>query len=246
MHLSLLLLHFSLLLLPLSLLLLPLSLLLLPLSLLLLHLSLLLLQLSLLLPHLSSCPPSMYRTVGPFQTSLFHGLIPLLNACVCFQSDGTEVKCTPVKDSSSLVCQVGYPALTVDQEVRSPRVHACTEHVHVKARVLLRSGRSVFLTQRARLPRRSRSRSALTSTLLSCRTKLRWISRPSGWISLVGITQTHSETLVRPVLIRHDTSHTLLLLCSCLLSDSREVKPSDNQVSLSIPVRYDSEIALSR
>ncbi|XP_067105854.1 integrin alpha-2 isoform X1 [Osmerus mordax] len=85
-------------------------------------------------------------------------------------SDGTEVKCTSVKDSSSLVCQVGYPALRVDQEVTFE------------------------------------------------------ISFDFNFALLQNKATVDFEAS----------------------SDSREVKPSDNQVSLSIPVRYDSEIALSR
>lgn len=37
---------------------------------------------------------------------------------VSFQSDGTEVKCTSTKESLTLSCQVGYPALRQNQEVR--------------------------------------------------------------------------------------------------------------------------------
>lgn len=43
------------------------------------------------------------------------------NSCFCFlifQIDGTEVKCTLMKDSDTLTCLVSYPALRTDQLVR--------------------------------------------------------------------------------------------------------------------------------
>lgn len=103
------------------------------------------------------------RVTAVYSKNLFYSSITL-------PTDGTEVKCTSTKESQSLVCQVGYPALRENQEVRFE------------------------------------------------------INFDFNLAQLEGEAVVDFEAL----------------------SDSKEVRPSDNQVSLSVPVHYDSEISLSR
>uniref|UniRef100_A0A673X491 Integrin subunit alpha 2 n=1 Tax=Salmo trutta TaxID=8032 RepID=A0A673X491_SALTR len=103
------------------------------------------------------------RVMATYSKNLFY-------ASITPPSDETEVKCSSTRETRSLSCQVGYPALRKNQEV-------------------------TFLINFD-----------------------------------FNLNQLQTEA---------DVSFEAL-------SDSTEVNPSDNQASISIPVHYDSEIALSR
>ncbi|KAB5543819.1 hypothetical protein PHYPO_G00084050 [Pangasianodon hypophthalmus] len=50
------------------------------------------------------------RVIARYSSNLFY-------SSVTPSSDGTEVKCTSIKDTETVTCQVGYPALRTDQSV---------------------------------------------------------------------------------------------------------------------------------
>ncbi|KAJ8380455.1 hypothetical protein SKAU_G00012330, partial [Synaphobranchus kaupii] len=103
------------------------------------------------------------RVIATFSKNLFY-------ASITPPSDGTEVKCTSIRETQVLSCQVAYPALRKDQQVN------------------------------------------------------------------FGISfDFNLKELRNEALVNFEAK-----------SDSREEKPADNKVDISIPVQYDSEIILTR
>ncbi|KAJ8263058.1 hypothetical protein COCON_G00155150 [Conger conger] len=103
------------------------------------------------------------RVIATFSKNLFY-------ASITPPSDGTEVKCTAIRETQALSCQVAYPALRKDQQVR------------------------------------------------------------------FGISfDFNLKQLQKEAVVNFEAK-----------SDSREERPVDNKVDISIPVQYDSEIILTR